>query len=66
MVLGPYTDWRFSTPADKGWWWENVIAAISLGHSPISWLIRKVSTDLVSTSPGSSKQRDHIAGLCVL
>lgn len=30
---------------DKGWWWENVIAAISLGHSPISWLIRKTLSD---------------------
>nr|XP_020041758.1 N-acylethanolamine-hydrolyzing acid amidase [Castor canadensis] len=25
---------------DKGWWWENVIAALSQGHSPISWLLR--------------------------
>ncbi|KFO35061.1 N-acylethanolamine-hydrolyzing acid amidase [Fukomys damarensis] len=25
---------------DKGWWWENVIAALSQGHSPVSWLIR--------------------------
>ncbi|XP_039701416.1 N-acylethanolamine-hydrolyzing acid amidase [Pteropus medius] len=25
---------------DKGWWWENVIAAFFQRHSPISWLIR--------------------------
>ncbi|XP_021116709.1 N-acylethanolamine-hydrolyzing acid amidase isoform X2 [Heterocephalus glaber] len=25
---------------DKGWWWENVIAALFQGHSPVSWLIR--------------------------
>uniref|UniRef100_A0A5G2R6W7 N-acylethanolamine-hydrolyzing acid amidase n=4 Tax=Sus scrofa TaxID=9823 RepID=A0A5G2R6W7_PIG len=25
---------------DKGWWWENVIAALFQRHSPISWLIR--------------------------
>ncbi|KAF6131654.1 N-acylethanolamine acid amidase [Phyllostomus discolor] len=25
---------------DKGWWWENVIAAFFQKHSPISWLIR--------------------------
>uniref|UniRef100_A0A8D1SVI1 N-acylethanolamine-hydrolyzing acid amidase n=1 Tax=Sus scrofa TaxID=9823 RepID=A0A8D1SVI1_PIG len=24
----------------KGWWWENVIAALFQRHSPISWLIR--------------------------
>ncbi|XP_031326744.1 N-acylethanolamine-hydrolyzing acid amidase isoform X1 [Camelus dromedarius] len=26
--------------ADKGWWWENVIAALFQRHSLISWLIR--------------------------
>ncbi|XP_074180545.1 N-acylethanolamine-hydrolyzing acid amidase isoform X1 [Rhinolophus sinicus] len=25
---------------DKGWWWENAIAAFFQRHSPISWLIR--------------------------
>ncbi|XP_072601547.1 N-acylethanolamine-hydrolyzing acid amidase isoform X2 [Vulpes vulpes] len=25
---------------DKGWWWENVIAALFQRHYPISWLIR--------------------------
>lgn len=30
---------------DRGWWWENAIAAISLGHSPVSWLIRKTLSD---------------------
>ncbi|XP_049646237.1 N-acylethanolamine-hydrolyzing acid amidase [Suncus etruscus] len=25
---------------DKGWWWENVIAALFQRHSPVSWLIR--------------------------
>ncbi|XP_003790177.1 N-acylethanolamine-hydrolyzing acid amidase [Otolemur garnettii] len=25
---------------DKGWWWENAIAALFQRHSPISWLIR--------------------------
>ncbi|EDL05261.1 N-acylsphingosine amidohydrolase (acid ceramidase)-like, isoform CRA_c [Mus musculus] len=30
---------------DKGWWWENMIAALSLGHSPISWLIRKTLSE---------------------
>lgn len=25
---------------DKGWWWENVIAALFERHSPVSWLIR--------------------------
>ncbi|XP_023563459.1 N-acylethanolamine-hydrolyzing acid amidase isoform X2 [Octodon degus] len=25
---------------DKGWWWENAIAALFQGHSPVSWLIR--------------------------
>ncbi|XP_066241232.1 N-acylethanolamine-hydrolyzing acid amidase [Saccopteryx leptura] len=25
---------------DRGWWWENVIAAFLQKHSPISWLIR--------------------------
>ncbi|XP_069313439.1 N-acylethanolamine-hydrolyzing acid amidase [Eulemur rufifrons] len=25
---------------DKGWWWENVIAALFQRHSPISWLLR--------------------------
>nr|H0VCJ6.3 RecName: Full=N-acylethanolamine-hydrolyzing acid amidase; AltName: Full=Acylsphingosine deacylase NAAA; Contains: RecName: Full=N-acylethanolamine-hydrolyzing acid amidase subunit alpha; Contains: RecName: Full=N-acylethanolamine-hydrolyzing acid amidase subunit beta; Flags: Precursor [Cavia porcellus] len=25
---------------DKGWWWENMIAALFQGHSPVSWLIR--------------------------
>ncbi|GAB1289850.1 Ceramidase [Apodemus speciosus] len=30
---------------DKGWWWENMIAALSLGHSPISWLIRRTLSE---------------------
>lgn len=25
---------------DKGWWWENMIAALFQRHSPVSWLIR--------------------------
>ncbi|KAM5271762.1 N-acylethanolamine-hydrolyzing acid amidase [Ctenodactylus gundi] len=25
---------------DKGWWWENVIAALYQRHTPVSWLIR--------------------------
>ncbi|KAG8515221.1 N-acylethanolamine-hydrolyzing acid amidase [Galemys pyrenaicus] len=25
---------------DKGWWWENMIAALFQRHSPISWLVR--------------------------
>ncbi|XP_065770794.1 N-acylethanolamine-hydrolyzing acid amidase [Muntiacus reevesi] len=25
---------------DKGWWWENMIAALFRRHSPVSWLIR--------------------------
>lgn len=25
---------------DRGWWWENMIAALFQRHSPISWLIR--------------------------
>lgn len=25
---------------DKGWWWENAIAALFQKHSPVSWLIR--------------------------
>ncbi|EHA97590.1 N-acylethanolamine-hydrolyzing acid amidase [Heterocephalus glaber] len=29
-----------ATQGDKGWWWENVIAALFQGHSPVSWLIR--------------------------
>ena len=29
--------------ADKGWWWENMIAALFQRHSPVSWLIRTVS-----------------------
>ncbi|XP_028645015.1 N-acylethanolamine-hydrolyzing acid amidase isoform X1 [Grammomys surdaster] len=30
---------------DKGRWWENMIAALSLGHSPISWLIRRTLSE---------------------
>ncbi|XP_042534303.1 N-acylethanolamine-hydrolyzing acid amidase [Dipodomys spectabilis] len=30
---------------DKGWWWENVIAAFFLGHSPISWLLRSTLSE---------------------
>uniref|UniRef100_A0A2K5E615 N-acylethanolamine-hydrolyzing acid amidase n=1 Tax=Aotus nancymaae TaxID=37293 RepID=A0A2K5E615_AOTNA len=26
--------------ADKGWWWENAIAALFRRHIPVSWLIR--------------------------
>ncbi|XP_020759807.2 N-acylethanolamine-hydrolyzing acid amidase [Odocoileus virginianus] len=25
---------------DKGWWWENMIAALFRRHSPVSWLLR--------------------------
>ncbi|XP_037685931.1 N-acylethanolamine-hydrolyzing acid amidase [Choloepus didactylus] len=25
---------------DKGWWWENAIAALFQRHSPVSWLLR--------------------------
>ncbi|XP_058523186.1 N-acylethanolamine-hydrolyzing acid amidase [Ochotona princeps] len=25
---------------DRGWWWENLVAALFLRHSPISWLLR--------------------------
>ncbi|XP_004430901.1 PREDICTED: N-acylethanolamine-hydrolyzing acid amidase [Ceratotherium simum simum] len=30
---------------DKGWWWENVIAALFQRHSPISWLIRSTLSE---------------------
>uniref|UniRef100_A0A8C6RGZ5 N-acylethanolamine-hydrolyzing acid amidase n=2 Tax=Nannospalax galili TaxID=1026970 RepID=A0A8C6RGZ5_NANGA len=30
---------------DKGWWWENAIAALSQGHFLISWLVRKTLSD---------------------
>ncbi|XP_012579733.1 PREDICTED: N-acylethanolamine-hydrolyzing acid amidase isoform X4 [Condylura cristata] len=30
---------------DKGWWWENMIAALFQKHSPISWLVRTTLTE---------------------
>uniref|UniRef100_A0A8D1LE65 N-acylethanolamine acid amidase n=1 Tax=Sus scrofa TaxID=9823 RepID=A0A8D1LE65_PIG len=37
---------------DKGWWWENVIAALFQRHSPISWLIRTVKESRESFQAG--------------
>ena len=36
--------------ADKGWWWENMIAALFQRRSPVSWLIRTVSFFYLSSS----------------
>ncbi|XP_077738640.1 N-acylethanolamine-hydrolyzing acid amidase [Canis aureus] len=36
----PYKFTVSGNEQDKGWWWENVIAALFQRHYPISWLIR--------------------------
>ncbi|KAM8906501.1 N-acylethanolamine-hydrolyzing acid amidase [Lycaon pictus] len=36
----PYKFTVSGNERDKGWWWENVIAALFQRHYPISWLIR--------------------------
>ncbi|XP_048220243.1 N-acylethanolamine-hydrolyzing acid amidase isoform X2 [Perognathus longimembris pacificus] len=33
---------------DKGWWWENAVAALLRGHSPISWLLRTTLSEAES------------------
>ncbi|XP_060043867.1 N-acylethanolamine-hydrolyzing acid amidase [Erinaceus europaeus] len=30
---------------DKGWWWENMIAALFQRHSPVSWLVRNTLSE---------------------
>lgn len=32
---------------DKGHWWDNVIAAVLLKNSPVSWLVREVNTKTI-------------------
>lgn len=54
MALGQQLEHILIVPslADKGSWWENMIAALFQRHSPVSWLIRTVSIFLVEpTSP---------------
>lgn len=33
---------------DRGWWWENLVAALFLRHSPISWLLRTTLSEAES------------------
>ncbi|XP_028929122.1 N-acylethanolamine-hydrolyzing acid amidase [Ornithorhynchus anatinus] len=40
--------YRFTVSADerdKGWWWENAIAALLQRNSPVSWLIRNTLSE---------------------
>ncbi|XP_076999260.1 N-acylethanolamine-hydrolyzing acid amidase [Tamandua tetradactyla] len=36
----PYKFTVSGNERDKGWWWENAVAALLQRHSPVSWLIR--------------------------
>lgn len=32
----------YNISTDKGHWWENIISAVLLKSSPVSWLVREV------------------------
>ncbi len=49
---------------DKGYWWENVISAVLLKSSPVSWLVREVREQNIYKSKYNSEFESKFTYWC--